>query len=235
MQGQHFLCGHSRLYRLPGVELRASGASEHHIEVATRDVLGTVNLYLSTIAEVIRAHAGTLDKYVGDAVMAFWGAPMPDERHAVASVKAAIAAQRAIGALNEQRQKENQRRLEASRAPDGAPPDLLPILTVGMAVNSGDAIAGFMGSASLMSNYTVFGREVNVASRLEGVAGSGHIVIADSTYRELQRFEPALAASCVAREPIVLRGISKPVRVYELPVQPTTEEVAHTAIVFGHA
>jgi len=188
-----------------------------HLELATRDVLGTVNLYLSTIAEVVRAHGGTLDKYVGDAVMAFWGAPVPDERHAVACVKAAIAAQQAIAALNDQRRRTNQERAGGRPSQEAEVPSL-PILTIGIAINSGEAIAGFMGSAALMSNYTVFGKEVNIAARLEGVAGSGRVIISDSTYRDLLRFEPALAASCIAREPVVLRGISKPVRTFELPV-----------------
>jgi adenylate cyclase len=209
--------------------------AEQYMDLAARDLLGTVNLYLSTIAEVVRAHNGTLDKYVGDAVMAFWGAPVVDERHPAACVHAAIAAQVAIGALNLRREAENKKRqqlITTSGYRKGTMP-MLPILTVGMAVNSGEAIVGFMGSAALMSNYTVFGAEVNIASRLEGLARSGRIVISDSTHRDLKRLEPALAASCIALEPVTLRGIRKPMRIYEVAPEAAAAQASLSPAAFG--
>jgi len=168
---------------------------------------------------MVRAHQGTLDKYVGDAVMAFWGAPLPDEQHAVACVRAAVAAQRAIRLLNEARQNDNAKRT-AHNAKAGTATHLpmLPVLNVGIAVNSGEAIVGFMGSAALISNYTVFGKEVNIASRLERLAGSGRIVLSSSTYQDLQKYDPALANACLALEPVTLRGIRSPIGIYELPL-----------------
>jgi class 3 adenylate cyclase len=74
-----------------------------------------------------------------------------------------------------------------------------------------------MGSASETKSYTVFGREVNVASRLEGLSGRGRIFISETTYSHLLRDDPALAATCVEQEPQKVKGVSKPVKVYEVP------------------
>jgi adenylate cyclase len=73
------------------------------------EAMETVNMYLSAIVDAVKKHDGTLDKYIGDCVMAFWGAPLPHPRHAEAAVLAAIDAQRAIAALNGERENENTR------------------------------------------------------------------------------------------------------------------------------
>ena len=83
------------------------------------------------------------------------------------------------------------------------------------------ATAGIMGSevktVVRQANYTVFGREVNLASRLEGLSGRGRIFISESTYQRLQRDDPALAATCVAQAPTHVKGIRTAVQVYEVP------------------
>jgi len=81
--------------------------AEKHVEAAARETLETVNLYLATVAEAVKRHDGTLDKYIGDCVMAFWNAPAAVAKHSLASVQAAIDAQRAIRQLNEQRLAQN--------------------------------------------------------------------------------------------------------------------------------
>jgi adenylate cyclase len=78
---------------------------------------------------------------------------------------------------------------------------------------------GLMGSETHQRNYTVFGREVNLASRLEGVSGSGRIIISDTTYNHLLRHDPALAATCVEMFPVTVKGIKAAVRIYEVPWQ----------------
>jgi adenylate cyclase len=198
-------------------------AAEALMDGNAQETLETVNLYLSTIADTIKEHNGTLDKYIGDCVMAFWGAPVAEPRHATACVRAAIAVQQAIAGLNVARAAENEQRAKANElaaAQDAplAPP--LPILTVGSAINSGPAIVGFMGSAAHISNYTVFGREVNIAYRLEAASGSGRILITGATFEALEREDPALAATCRKLPPANLRGIQQPVPVYEVPCQP---------------
>ena len=110
-----------------------------------------INMYLTDMSTIIRnKHKGTLDKYIGDAIMAFWGAPVDDPNHARNGVLAALEMQRECVALNQK---------FASR---GWPP-----LKIGVGVNSGGVRVGNMGS-NIRQAYTVMGDPVNVASRLEG-------------------------------------------------------------------
>ena len=194
--------------------------TDRYFEQQAREVLDTVNLYLATIADVVKAHKGTLDKYIGDCVMAFWGAPASDPRHAVNCVLAAIAAQRAVHRLNDDRAAENARREEENKARAAAGGPLLPLLqqlSLGTGINTGTMTVGLMGSDAHILNYTVFGREVNLASRLEGVSGRSRIIVGHGTYEELLRHAPELAALCVALEPVTVKGFRDTVRVYEVP------------------
>jgi adenylate cyclase len=192
-----------------------------------RETLATVNQYLGLIADTILQHDGTLDKFIGDCVMAFWGAPTPNPRHALGCVQAAVGAQRAIYDLNRARKAENEKRAaeNPARIAGGlAAHPMLPILFLGTGINTGVATVGLMGSASQavvrQGSYTVFGREVNLASRLEGLSGRGHIFISQSTYEHLQRDDPALASSCVALPPATVKGIRTAVQVFEVPWRP---------------
>lgn len=197
-------------------------AAEAVFDEHAREALDTVNHYLSLVADVVRQHDGTLDKYIGDCVMAYWGAPTPNRNHALQCVRAAIGAQRAILEFNRQREEENRRREHdsATRLKAGVPARPgLPILDLGIGVNSGVAIAGLMGSEAHELSYTVFGREVNLASRLETISGQSRIVIGEATYQELLRVEPVLASSCVELEATRPKGFKQPVRIYEVAWQ----------------
>jgi adenylate cyclase len=110
-----------------------------------------VNQVFSVVTEVVQAHRGTLDKYLGDAVMAFWGAPVPADNHAELAVKAALAIDPAIQALNIRNRLAN-----------------LPEISLGIGVNTGTMFVGDMGS-NVRRAYTVVGDAVNLASRLEGL------------------------------------------------------------------
>jgi class 3 adenylate cyclase len=196
--------------------------AEMCIEESAQETLETVNLYLTTVADAVKKHGGTLDKYIGDCVMAFWGAPTPNERHASDCVWAAIDAQRAIRDLNERRtaqntvrETENRARLSAGMPPK--PP--LRALQLGTGINTGLATVGLMGSDAHILNYTVFGREVNLASRLESISGSGRIIISNTTYNHLLREDPALASTCIEMFPVTVKGIRDAVRIYEVPWQ----------------
>ena len=201
----------------------SGAAAEACYDEQARETLATVNLYLGLIADVIKKQDGTLDKFIGDCVMAFWGAPMPNPKHAATGVRAAIEAQRAMYDLNQQRSAENdQRQLEnlACISAGLAPKPMLPILLMGTGINTGMATAGLMGSAEAEANYTVFGREVNLASRLESASGSGRIFIGQTTYEHLLRDDPLLAATCSELPLQELKGFRTVVKVYEVPWRP---------------
>jgi len=191
-----------------------------HMDDIARETLATINIYLSTIADMVKKHEGTLDKYMGDCVMAFWGAPAENPHHALYAVWAAVDSQQAIQQLNLKREEENQRRAQdnLNRERQGLPPlPPLPVLNLGIGINTGEMIVGLMGSESHILNYTVFGREVNVAARLEGVAGGGRVIIGSGTYEDIQRLAPELAARCQSLEPVAVKGIKEPVPVYNVP------------------
>jgi class 3 adenylate cyclase len=197
-------------------------AAEKCFDESARETLETVNLYLATVADAVKNHGGTLDKYIGDCVMAFWNAPVANEKHALCCVRAAIEAQRAIHELNQKRLAQNaSREIENSaRLSAGLPPKPpLTALQLGTGINTGLVTVGLMGSDAHILNYTIFGREVNLASRLEGVSGSGRIIISDTTYNHLLRHDPALASTCVEMFPVTVKGIKAAVRIYEVPWQ----------------
>jgi len=134
-------------------------------------------------------------------------------------VRAAVEAQQAIYGLNCQRDAENRRRLadNSRRAAVGqAPLQILTLLSLGCGINTGVVTVGLMGSDQHILNYTVFGREVNLASRLEGASGRGRILVSESTYRELERTDPGLSVVCLALPPVSVKGFREPVAVYEV-------------------
>jgi class 3 adenylate cyclase/CHASE2 domain-containing sensor protein len=196
-------------------------AAEDYYDEQARETLNTVNTYLALVADQVKKHDGTLDKYIGDCVMAFWGAPTVMEKQALCCVRASIDAQRAVFELNKQRVQENQKREVENmrRATAGQTPlPSLPILLLGSGINTGMATAGLMGSQEDRFNYTVFGREVNMASRLETLSGRGRIIISETTYKHLLRDDPALAATCNALPELQkLKGFGAAVKVYEVP------------------
>ena len=90
-----------------------------------------------------------------------------------------------------------------------------------VATGAGMATAGLMGSSGEEGqNYTVFGREVNLASRLESASGRGHIYIGENTYQHLRRDDPELAATCIELPPKDLKGFRTAVKAYEVPWLP---------------
>jgi class 3 adenylate cyclase len=132
----------------------------------------------------------------------------------------AVDAQRSIHELNLRRQRRNQELEIENRArlSAGLPPKpLLATLSLGTGINSGAVTVGLMGSDAHLVNYTVFGREVNLASRLESVSGRGRIVISEATFHELQRHDPALAATCQPLPPVTVKGIRNALNIYEVP------------------
>jgi adenylate cyclase len=130
-------------------------------------IVNLLNRYFSSVSEVIFKHGGTLDKYIGDGLMALFGAPYAGELDAVKAVRAAIEMQRTMSMFNEQMRMEN-----------------LPPIEIGIGVNTGPAIVGYIGSETRL-DYTAIGDTINTAARLEGIAQSGQIVISENTMQAL--------------------------------------------------
>lgn len=156
-------------------------------------VAGMLDEHLGEMTELIRHAGGTVDKFVGDEVVAFWGAPLPRDDHALAAVDAALAMQR------------RQDEIAASWAGRG-----LPAIAIGIGVGTGEVVVGNVGSAQMM-NYTVIGADVNLAARLCAAAAPRQILLAESTYLRVQERVPARPVP-----PLTLRHIDRPVQAYEV-------------------
>lgn len=167
-----------------------------------------LNEYFTRMVDVVFRHHGTVDKFVGDMVMALFGAPLDDPDHAEHAVQAAIDMVQELGTLN---------RAWAARG--------MAQLDIGVGINSGDMIAGNIGSASIMS-YTVIGDNVNLGSRLESLNKEfkTRIIISDATRSRL-RTEYALRPL----GDVVVKGKSKAVAIFELRVPAPFGERADAA------
>jgi adenylate cyclase len=174
-----------------------SGISE---QLTASAVVNLLNSYFGTVADVIHAHRGFIDKYIGDAVMAFWVSPFSaGDDHAIDACLAALAQQEAIRALRDQLPEITGMR----RNP--------PKLAVRMGIATGEAVVGTIGSDSTRS-YTVIGDTVNLASRLESinkVYGSS-LILSEETYRMAQQVIEARELDF-----ITVAGKTEPVRIYE--------------------
>jgi adenylate cyclase len=117
-----------------------------------------INRLLTPLSDIVLKHGGTIDKYIGDCLMAFWNAPLDDPQHAHHSVAAALDMLDAMAALNAE--------LRAEAAANGT---VYHPLRIGIGINTGDCVVGNMGSLQRF-DYSVLGDAVNLASRLEGAS-----------------------------------------------------------------
>ena len=163
--------------------------------LSPEDLVHLLNRYLSLMTDVILRQGGTLDKFEGDAIMAFWGAPVPREDHALRACLAALEQQEIMNRFRQQVIDEG-----------------LPELHVRMGLNTGPMIVGNMGSEERF-DYTIMGDAVNLASRLEGAnkAYDTYVMISETTYEQVRD-------QVEVRELDLLRvkGKNQPIRVYEL-------------------
>jgi len=155
-----------------------------------------LNQYLTDMTKIVFDHSGTLDKYIGDAVMAFWGAPFVEPGHAIRACRSALQMMSRVAELREQWRTQNK-----------------PDLDIGIGLNTGVASVGNMGS-ELRYGYTAMGDAVNLASRLEGLNKEyrTHILVSETTYAA------ARDTRLIFRELDLLRvqGKMQPVTIYEL-------------------
>jgi adenylate cyclase len=159
------------------------------------EVVSLLNEYLGAMTHIVFEHEGTLDKFIGDAIMALWGAPIPHADDPDRAVQAAIAMQRAITQLNAQWKAEGR-----------------PNIGVGIGINYGDTFAGNIGS-HLRLEYTVIGDAVNVASRLCSNAKAGEVLISDPLYQVLKQKPPV-----ESRDPLSVKNRAQAVPVWRVEV-----------------
>ena len=189
--------------------------------MGSQDLVKYLNEYLTAMTDVILEYNGTLDKYVGDEIMCFWGAPLPQKNHRILAAKCAL---RQMEVLREFNQRMSQLRESDPQWAFVPPRDI----DIGIGINSGIVTVGNMGSPGRL-NYTLMGDHVNLAARLEGtnkVYGT-NVIVSENTWAELRD-------QVVAREldDIRVKGKQKPVAIYEIVdveggLEPTAEELAY--------
>jgi adenylate cyclase len=184
--------------RLGGVNQKVSvmfadirGFTELSERMAPEKIVELLNEYFTRVTDVIFDNGGTLDKYIGDAVMAVFGAPISKGNDAYNAVKAATELQRLVAEMNRD-----------AKARDW------PELDVGIGINTGVVTAGNIGSPRRI-DYTVIGDNVNAASRLMNKALGGEIIISDSTAADIRDMFALLRL-----DPILVKGKSEPIPAY---------------------
>ncbi len=167
--------------------------SEH---APAEKIVSLLNRYFSAMTDIIFAHGGTLDKYLGDGLMALFGAPTATPDDASNALNAAVAMQRRLLGINRELRDEG-----------------FPEIGVGMGLHTGEAIVGYIGS-DRRSEYTAIGDTVNTSSRLESNARGGEILISDATAQAAHsryKLQP--------RDPIMVKNREQPVRLWEVDWQ----------------
>lgn len=172
------------------------------------ELVRLLNEYLGEMTEVIFRNLGTLDKYIGDAIMSFWGSPYPQSDHALRACNCAVAMSRSLETLNAKWQAEGRH-----------------AISIGIGLNTGPVNVGNMGSAKRLA-WTVMGDNVNLASRLEGMTKEyrSRIVISEATYRQV--FEHFV---CRELDRIRVKGKHQPVGIYEL-MDVASEKAKHETL-----
>jgi len=178
--------------------------SEHH---SPEEVVDLLNRFFTRISDPILRHGGTLDKYIGDAIMAFWGAPVARQDDPIRAVRCALDMLRESAAFSAE--------LEAQgKAP----------LSVGIGINTGWAIVGNIGSPARMG-YTAIGDTVNIASRLQDLTKEhrAELLISHTTFEEI---DDLFEAERIGLVPV--KGRTEPVGIYKVlgekaPVRPAAE------------
>jgi adenylate cyclase len=192
------LGGETRMVTVLFADIRGfTPFTEKHTAAQVVEVLNRV---FSALTRVVFKHEGTFDKYLGDAIMAFYGAPLAQADHPLRAVQTALEMQGVFQTL-----------LSAD--------PLLAGLGLGIGLHSGEATVGNVGSDQVM-DYTVIGDVVNVAKRLTEEAPPGVTLLSDATYALVQEIVEAEALG-----PRPIRGRVEPVTVFALRLEPTTEPV----------
>lgn len=168
-------------------------------KLSPHEIVNLLNEYFSEMVKIIFKYQGTLDKFLGDGIMAIFGAPIAIGNHALAAVNTAIEMQEAVRSLNLKKEDEERITFE-----------------IGIGIDTGEAIAGNIGSDERME-YTVIGNPVNISSRLCGIAKRGQILISNATFIELEKEkdkERNFETDCIGW--VELKNISKKVKAHQI-------------------
>ncbi len=163
-------------------------------QLPPEEVVSILKEYFTAMVDVIFSYEGTLDKYIGDAIMAVFGAPYAHKDDPLRAVKTAIDMQKALTALNNRWGKEGLNRH----------------LAVGCGISTGPVVAGSVGSEKRLE-YTAIGDTVNLASRIEGQTKGGQILICEHTYNAVKD-----SISVNALDKVYLKGKKEPQQIYEV-------------------
>jgi len=167
--------------------------SEH---AAPEQIVQLLNRYFSAMTDIIFAHGGTLDKYLGDGLMALFGAPTVTPKDAANAIAAAVAMQRRMLSINDELRAEG-----------------FPEVGIGIGLHTGEVIVGYIGSER-RSEYTAIGDAVNTSSRLESNAKAGEILVSEVTAQAARsRYQLA------PRDPITVKNREQPVPLFEVEWQ----------------
>jgi class 3 adenylate cyclase len=158
-----------------------------------REVVKLLNDYFGMVIDIIFRYDGTINKFIGDSILAIYGAPQNVDYPQLRAVLTAAEIQQRVGEFNWERLQQGQ-----------------PAVNFGIGIHSGTAIAGNIGSAR-RTEYTVIGRDVNIAARIQSVAREGQILISEASYRQVGGLIKAQRLP-----PVELKGILEPVTLYEV-------------------
>jgi class 3 adenylate cyclase len=185
------LGGEKRVVTILMSDLRGYTRFAEHGDPA--HVMEVLNGYLARMTEIVVAHGGTINEFIGDAIFAIFGAPLAHADHAERAAATALAMQRAMEEIN------------ADHAARG-----LPRFEMGIGLNTGEAVVGNIGSEQ-RAKYAVVGSAVNVAARVEGATVGGQIFMTSQTYE-------AIAAIAEVAPPLAIevKGLSEPLVLHEL-------------------
>ncbi|MCF6244561.1 MAG: adenylate/guanylate cyclase domain-containing protein [Sulfurovum sp.] len=173
-------------------------------------LIDMLNIYMTPMTDIIIQEQGTIDKFIGDAIMAYWNAPVAVEHHATHAVSAAVQQVEQLKVINEIIYKTYQLRLQ-----------------IGIGLHTGVVTAGDMGSVG-RSDYTIIGDNVNLASRMEGLTRvyDVDILISEATYKDIKESQHAKNFHIRAIDSVEVKGRSQATNIYEVitAVRPVSKE-----------
>ena len=183
--------GESRVATVVFIDIRGFTAMSENTRPT--EVLQMLNEYFEMVVEIVFRYEGTVDKFMGDAIMLIWGAPIAHDDDPIRAVQAALEIKAQLKDFNTKRASENK-----------------PKIGIGIGLNTGSLVAGYIGSTRAMS-YSVIGDAVNTASRLCAAAKEGQILISENTLHQSgEKFEVEEIT------PVQAKGKFNPIRVYNV-------------------